>query len=98
MCSSTLPRPIRTPAGWRRPVGAFIVRFSIPDSVIIGVEILRAELLLTPVAPIAGVPGIGTTVTARGVLSDQGAKSPLVPLLASTEVVTVGSADTSRSR
>jgi hypothetical protein len=75
------------------PSARFIVRFSIPDSVIIGVQILRAELLLSPVAPIAGVPGIGTTVTARGVLSDQGGKSPLVPLLASTTEVTVGSAD-----
>jgi len=75
------------------PSARFIVRFSIPDSVIVGVEILRAELLLTPTTPIAGVPGIGTTITARGVLSDQGGKSPLVPLLASTTAVTVGSAD-----
>lgn len=76
------------------PSSRFIVRFSVPDSVIIGVEILRAELILTPVEPIEGVPTIGTTVTARGVLSDQGAKSPLVPLLASTTAVTVGSPDT----
>jgi hypothetical protein len=76
------------------PSARFIVRFSVPDSVLIGVQILRAELLLTPVAPIAGVPNIGTTVTARGVLSDQGAKSPLVPILAPLTAVTVGSADT----
>lgn len=75
------------------PSARFIVRFSIPDSVLIGVEILRAELLLTPTVPIAGVPGIGTTITARGVLSDQGGKSPLVPLITTTTAVTVGSAD-----
>ncbi len=75
------------------PSARFIVRFSIPDSVLIGVEILRAELLLTPTMPIAGVPGIGTTITARGVLSDQGGKSPLVPLITTTTAVTVGSAD-----
>lgn len=75
------------------PSSRFIVRFDVPDSVLAGAEILRAELVLVPVAPIEGVPGIGTTVTARGVLSDQGAKSPLVPLLASTTEVTVGSTD-----
>lgn len=76
------------------PSSRFIVRFSVPDSVLIGVEVLRAELLLTPVEPIEGVPNIGTTMTARGVLSDQGAKSPLFPLLQSVTEVTVGSADT----
>jgi hypothetical protein len=60
----------------------------------VGVQILRAELLLTPAQPILGVPDIGTTITARGVLSDQGAKSPLIPLLASIRAVTVGSTDT----
>jgi len=76
------------------PSSRFIVRFNVPDSVLVGVQILRAELMLTPVQPIAGVPDIGTTVTARGVLSDQGAKSPLIPLLATVTPVTVGSADT----
>jgi len=75
------------------PSSRFIVRFSVPDSVLIGVQILRAELVLQPAQPIEGVPGIGTTITARGVLSDQGAKSPLIPLLASTVPVTVGQSD-----
>lgn len=75
------------------PSSRILVRFSVPDSVLIGVQILRAELVLNPSVPIAGVPDIGTTVTARGVLSDQGAKSPLVPLLASTAPLTVGSVD-----
>jgi hypothetical protein len=76
------------------PSARFIVRFSVPDSVLIGAEILRAELMLTPVQPITGVPNIGTTITARGVLSDQGGKSPLVPLIANSSLVTIGSADT----
>lgn len=76
------------------PSSRFIVRFSVPDSVLVGVQILRAELLLTPAQPILGVPDIGTTIAARGVLSDQGAKSPLIPLLASIRAVTVGSTDT----
>jgi len=76
------------------PSSRFIVRFSVPDSVLIGVQILRAELLLTPAQPILGVLDIPTTITARGVLSDQGAKSPLVPLVSAVKSVTVGSTDT----
>ena len=76
------------------PSSRFIVRFDVPDSILVGVQVLRAELLLTPVQPISGVVDIATTITARGVLSDQGAKSPLVPLLAAITPVTVGSADT----
>jgi hypothetical protein len=75
------------------PSSRTLVRFSVPQDLLEGVEILRAELVLTPVAPIAGVPNIGTTATARGVLSDQGAKSPLVPLLTASTALTVGSAD-----
>ncbi len=75
------------------PSSRIIVRFSVPSSALFGVEILRAELVMTPVAPIEGVPGIPSTITARGVLSDQGAKSPLVPLLSTTTSLTAGSAD-----
>lgn len=75
------------------PSARIIVRFSVPPSALVGVEILRAELVLTPVAPVEGVPGIPSTITARGVLSDQGAKSPLVPLLATSSPLTAGSAD-----
>jgi hypothetical protein len=75
------------------PSSRILVRFNVPPAVLTNVEILRAELLFTPIEPIQGVPNIGTTVTARGVLSDQGAKSPLVPLLATSTALTVGSTD-----
>ena len=75
------------------PSSRVLVRFSVPDSVLVGVQILRAELILTPTEPIAGVPNIPAAVTARGVLSDQGAKSPLVPLLAPQTELLVGSTD-----
>jgi len=75
------------------PSSRVLLRFSVPDSVLIGVEILRAELILTPSEPIAGVPNMSATATARGVLSEQGAKSPLVPLLAPTTSLVVGSSD-----
>ena len=64
-----------------------------PASIIVGVDILRATHVLTLTVSLAGVSAIETTGSARGVLSDQGGKSPLVPLLASTTAVTVGSAD-----
>ncbi len=75
------------------PSSRILLRFSVPDSVLVGVQILRAELILTPSVPIAGVPNIPATATARGVLSDQGAKSPLVPLLAPQVELFVGSTD-----
>jgi hypothetical protein len=75
------------------PSSRILIRFSVTPAALLGLEILRAELVVTPVGPIQGVPNIGTTMTARGVLSDQGAKSPLVPLLASTTSLLVGSAD-----
>lgn len=75
------------------PSSRFLVRFNVPDSVLVGVQILRAELFLTPAEPIRGVPNISTTITARGVLSDQGAKSPLLPLFASVTEVAVGATD-----
>jgi hypothetical protein len=65
------------------PSSRILLRFALPPEIRNTVtQILRAELILTPTGPIEGVPGIPTTITARGVLSDVGAKSPLVPLLA----------------
>jgi len=65
------------------PSSRILLRFSLPPAIRNSItQILRAQLILTPTGPIEGVPGIATTVTARGVLSDVGAKSPLVPLLA----------------
>lgn len=75
------------------PSSRILVRFNVPADLLSGVEILRAELILTPAEPIQGVPGIAATVAARGVLNDQGAKSPLVPLVAVTTAVTAASSD-----
>ena len=75
------------------PSSRILIRFAVPDSALVGVQILRAELILTPAEPIPGVPNIPATATARGVLSDQGAKSPLVPLLTATTELVVGSTD-----
>jgi len=65
------------------PSSRILLRFSLPPAIQNNItQILRAQLILTPTGPIEGVPGIATTITARGVLTDVGAKSPLIPLLA----------------
>lgn len=65
------------------PSSRLLLRFSLPpDLKNTYTQILRAQLILTPTEPVEGVSGIPTTITARGVLADVGAKSPLVPFLA----------------
>lgn len=76
------------------PSSRLLLRFDLDHDWLIGRQLLRAELLLTPVAAIPGVPGITSSVVLRNVLSDQGAKSPLVPLVAAGAGLTVGSPDT----
>lgn len=76
------------------PSSRILLRFDLDHDWLIGRELLRAELLLTPAAAIPGVPGISSTAIVRNVLSDQGAKSPLVPLVAASTGLTVGSTDT----
>jgi len=64
------------------PSSRILLRFSLPpDLRKTYTQILRAQLILTPTEPVEGVTGIPTTITARGVLADVGAKSPLVPFL-----------------
>lgn len=76
------------------PSSRMLLRFDLDRDWLIGRELLRAELLLTPSSAIPGVPGIAATAIVRNVLSDQGAKSPLVPLVSSSTPLVVGSADT----
>jgi hypothetical protein len=65
------------------PSSRILLHFSLPPELRkSATQILRAELILTPSEPIEGVTGIATTITARGLLTDVGAKSPLVPFLA----------------
>ena len=78
------------------PSSRILLRFSLPPEIRNSVtEILRAELILTPTGPIEGVPGIATTITARGLLADVGAKSPLVPFLAPFTSIYADSTSTS---
>lgn len=76
------------------PSSRILLRFPVDSGSLIGLELLRAELLLVPSQPIQGVPGISGDLVVRGVLSDQGAKSPLVPSILASSDVTAGSSDT----
>ena len=78
------------------PSSRILLRFSLPPEIRNSItEILRAELMLTPDGPIEGVPGIATTITARGLLADVGAKSPLVPLISPLTLIYPDSTSTS---
>lgn len=76
------------------PSSRVLLRFAVDSAALAGRELLRAELLLVPSEPIEGVPNIAADMAVRGVLSDQGAKSPLVPVVQAQVALEAGSADT----
>lgn len=76
------------------PSSRILLRFRVDSAALAGRELLRAELLLVPSEAIAGVPNIAADMAVRGVLSDQGAKSPLVPVLQAQAALVPGTSDT----
>ncbi|MGH7608304.1 MAG: hypothetical protein ACREME_13310 [Gemmatimonadales bacterium] len=80
------------------PAARALVRVAIPSFLRDTVDVVRATLLLVPVAPVQGAPGDSFTVLARPVLADLGAKSPLNPLpnFFGSATIHIGSADTVR--
>jgi hypothetical protein len=59
------------------PSARSLVRVAMPAFLRDSVDVVRATLVLVPVAPVPGVRGDSFTVLARPVLADLGAKSPL---------------------
>ena len=59
------------------PSARSLLRFSLPSRIRDSATIVRATLELTPVAPITGLPTDPARLTARAVLADVGAKSPV---------------------
>lgn len=59
------------------PSARSLLRFSLPPRIRDSATIVRATLELTPVAPITGLPTDPARLTARAVLADVGAKSPV---------------------
>jgi hypothetical protein len=59
------------------PSARSLLRFDLPPRIRDSATIVRATLELTPVGPIAGLATDPAILTARAVLADVGAKSPL---------------------
>ncbi len=78
------------------PSARAFIRFAIPERIKDSATVVRATLELVPVIPISGLPTDPAILESRAVLSDLGPKSPLDGLLALTDTLTLGSADTVR--
>lgn len=80
------------------PSARSLLRVNIPDFLRDSADVVRATLVLVPVAPVEGVRGDSFTVLIRPVLTDLGAKSPLSTLGATfgRQTVHVGDGDTLR--
>lgn len=76
------------------PSARTLLRFALPAGIRDSAQILRATLQLLPSAAVPGLPNEPATLQVRGVLSDLGAKSPLIPLLSSVGTIETGVTDT----
>jgi hypothetical protein len=81
------------------PSSRALLRFDIPARIRDSSTIIRATLELTPLVPMAGLPGDTVALDVRSVLADLGAKSPRLSNPATrvlTSLLTLGSTDTVR--
>jgi hypothetical protein len=80
------------------PSARALMRVDIPDFLRDSADVVRATLVLVPVAPVQGAAGDSFTVLIRPVLTDLGAKSPLATRAAlfGRQMVHIGTADTLR--
>jgi len=80
------------------PSARAILRVDIPEFLRDSADVVRATLVLVPVAPVQGAAGDSFTVLIRPVLTDLGAKSPLGTRAAlfGRQTVHIGTADTLR--
>jgi hypothetical protein len=67
-----------------------LLRFAVPPSIKDSAEILRATLELTPASAILGLPNDPGSLQLRGVLTDQGAKSPALGTVGASLAVAAG--------
>ncbi len=70
-----------------------LLRFTVPDHLRDSISIIRATLELTPKGPIPGLEGDPGSLELRGVVSDFGAKSPVISSLAAFHTLTPASED-----
>lgn len=91
------PDPTPTPATLvvgGGPSARAMIRFQIPDLIRDSAQLVRATLELVPVEVPQGIPNENATIEARGVLTDLGAKSPLIPTAVGQTVIKPGQSDT----
>lgn len=72
-----VPPPETLPVGGA-PSSRALIRFELPPRIRDSATIVRATLELTPSYPFFVLPGDSTLIVARGIVSDLGAKSPVV--------------------
>jgi hypothetical protein len=85
--------PDHLPVG-SAPSARALLRFALPPGIRDSAQILKAVLQLLPVDAVPGLPNEPATLQVRGVLTDLGAKSPLIPLLSSFGTLETGVTDT----
>jgi hypothetical protein len=76
------------------PSARALLRFALPPGIRDSAQILKAVLQLLPVDAVPGLPNDPATLQVRGVLTDLGAKSPLISLLSSVRTLETGVTDT----
>jgi hypothetical protein len=76
------------------PSARAMLRFALPPGIRDSAQILKAVLQLLPVDAVPGLPNDPATLQVRGVLTDLGAKSPLISLLSSLGTLETGVTDT----
>jgi len=78
------------------PSARSLIRVNIPPFLHDSIDVVRATVVLVPVAPVPGVASDSFRILVRAVLADLGAKSPLALEPSGLAVVHVGSTDTLR--
>ena len=80
------------------PSARSLLRVAMPAFMHDSIDVVRATVVLVPVAPVQGAPGDSFSVIARPVLTDIGAKSPLstASTVFGRTTIHIGAADTVR--
>jgi len=78
------------------PSARSLLRVDLPRWMRDSIDVVRATLILVPVAPVAGAPADSFELRGLPVLTDVGAKSPLTGILTGKTAIRLNSADTVR--
>lgn len=70
-----------------------LLRFTVPAYLRDSASVLRATLELTPSQPVRGLPNDSPSLEIRGLLTDLGAKSPVLPSVSASTLVSTGLSD-----